>query len=99
MAKTTLEQSLLELDQLLDGNDPGAVVHERRLPAPPTFTGDEIKALRQSIPATQIVFAQMMAASPRTVQAWETNRSKPNGPARRLMQIFKADPQLAKALV
>ncbi|GEO72572.1 hypothetical protein LZY01_17400 [Levilactobacillus zymae] len=35
MAQTTLEQSLLELDQLLDGHNPGAIIHERCLPASP----------------------------------------------------------------
>ena len=99
VTKSTLKRSIEEPNQLLDGNDPGVERHERHLPTPPEFTGEEIKKIRQQIPATQLVFAQIMAASPRTVQAWETNRSKPNGPARRLMQLLELDPSVARLLM
>ncbi len=97
--KSTFEKSIEELNQLLDGRDPGVERHERHLPIPPNFSGEEIKKIRQQIPATQLVFAQIMAASPRTVQAWETGRSKPNGPARRLMQLIELDPAVARLLM
>ncbi len=99
MADSTLAKSIDQMNQLLDGNDPGVTVHVRQLPTPPDFSGEQIKAIRNKLAVTQLVFAQIMAASPRTIEAWETNRSKPNGPARRLMQLLQQDPQLAKILM
>lgn len=52
MTKSTLEKSIEELNQLLDGNDPGVERHERHLPTPPEFAGEEVKKIPQQIPAT-----------------------------------------------
>ncbi|MCP9311505.1 helix-turn-helix domain-containing protein [Lacticaseibacillus paracasei] len=88
-----------ELDSLLDGNDPGFVFHTRKIPTPPNYSAMEIKSIRKQIPATQRVFAQIISASPRTVEAWESGKSTPTGTTRRLIQIIAQNPKAAKNFI
>lgn len=94
-----LQESLKELTDLIDGNDNGFVFHTRKVPTPPEYSAKEIKRIRQEIPATQKVFAQIVSASPRTVEAWEAGRTRPTGPARRLIQIIEQNPKDALKFV
>jgi putative transcriptional regulator len=58
---------------------------------PPDFTSDNIKEIRATLGLSQTMLAQILGVAPRTAEAWETGKKKPNGSARRLMQILKAD--------
>ena len=46
------------------------------------YEATDIKKIRNDIGATQVVFASIMGVSKKTVEAWEAERNKPDGPAR-----------------
>ena len=58
------------------------------------YTPEEIKRLRVSLGMTQVSFAGFLGVSPKTVEAWESGRNTPEGPARRMFTILQKDPTL-----
>jgi putative transcriptional regulator len=57
-----------------------------------TFNTDDIKHIRQKTGLNQVVFAASLGVSPKTVEAWENGRNKPEGASRRLLGIVRDDP-------
>jgi putative transcriptional regulator len=57
-----------------------------------TFKTDEIRLIRQRTGLSQVMFAGSMGVSPKTVEAWENGRNKPEGASRRLLEIVRDDP-------
>lgn len=57
------------------------------------YEADEIKSIRKSTGFTQVIFAQYMGVSVKTVEAWEAGRNHPEGAACRLLALTKKDPQ------
>lgn len=43
---------------------------------------------------TQVIFAQILGVSKKTVEAWEAGINSPNGPAKRIIGMLKEDPLL-----
>ncbi len=63
--------------------------------APPReYEACEIKEIRNSLGMTQAVFALFMGVSKKTVEAWESGRNMPDGPARRLLAMVQTDPEI-----
>ena len=60
----------------------------------PDFEANEIKNIRNELGMTQVLFAGFMGVSTKTVEAWEAGRNMPDGPARRILSMLKADPAL-----
>ena len=60
------------------------------------FKAGEIKLLRQKMGMSQHSFAGYLGVSPKTVEAWEAGRNKPNGTASRLLMMMEADSSLTK---
>lgn len=60
----------------------------------PDFEATEIKSIRNELGMTQVLFAGFMGVSKKTVEAWEAGRNMPDGPARRILAILKADSAL-----
>lgn len=60
----------------------------------PDFEAAEIKSIRNELGLTQVLFAGFMGVSTKTVEAWESGRNMPDGPARRMLSMLKADPAL-----
>lgn len=58
-----------------------------------SYDASEIKEIRRSTGFTQVVFAQFMGVSVKTVEAWEAGRNHPEGAACRLLALTKNDPQ------
>lgn len=58
------------------------------------YEAREIKEIRNSLGMTQTVFALFMGVSKKTVEAWESGRNMPDGPARRLLAMVQADPEI-----
>lgn len=56
------------------------------------FSPDEIKQIRTDTGMTQVLFAQYMGVSVKTVEAWEAGRNHPEGAACRLLAMTKNDP-------
>lgn len=60
---------------------------------PPKMTKKQIKDLRENtLKVSQPVFALILGVSPAAVKAWEQGLKQPSGTARRLMQLFRKDP-------
>lgn len=58
------------------------------------FTNLEIKEVRETLNMTQVIFAQILGVSKKTVEAWEAGINSPNGPAKRIISMLKEDPTL-----
>lgn len=56
------------------------------------FTPQEIKDIRKNTGLTQVLFAQYMGVSVKTVESWESGRNHPEGAACRLLSLTKNDP-------
>ena len=57
----------------------------------------EIARIRRKLNASIPVFAAYLNVTPVTVRSWEKNRRRPSGPALRLLQIAKQQPQVLVA--
>jgi len=65
------------------------------LPAPVVaIKPQDIVRLRQTLNASQGVFARMLNVSRDTEISWETGRRKPSGAALRLLQIIQIEPDI-----
>ena len=65
------------------------------LPLPPkSLNGRAVKRVRASLHASQAVFARYLNVSTKLVQAWETNRRTPEGPALVLLHIAARQPDV-----
>lgn len=64
---------------------------QRALLPPPPRTPAGIKRLRLSLGKTQDAFAQLVGATKKAVEAWESGVRKPSGSALRLFQVLEVD--------
>jgi putative transcriptional regulator len=55
----------------------------------PQYKGIEIRKIRDNLKITQASFAELMGVSVKTVEAWETGRNIPQGPAQRMLDLLK----------
>ena len=60
------------------------------------YSNDDIKRIRQKTGLSQVMFAGSLGVSPKTVEAWENGRNKPEGASRRLLEIVREDPGFLK---
>ena len=75
----------------------GATVRRTTIIAPPSYTAEEIKAIRKNAELTQKAFASCIGVSVKTVEAWECGRNHPDGAARRMISLFEGNPHFAEA--
>ena len=61
-----------------------------------TFNTDDIKQIRKRTGLSQVIFAGTLGVSPKTVEAWENGRNKPEGASRRLLEIVRDDPEFLR---
>ncbi len=61
-------------------------------PAPEPMKAREIRRLRTALNASQAVFAYCLNVSTKLVQAWESNRRQPEGPALLLLRLAERHP-------
>src|SRR5256885_278018 len=65
------------------------------LPHPPKpVDGGGIRRLRTRLRMSQAVFARYLNVSTKLVQAWESNRLRPDGPALLLVRLVERNPAL-----
>ena len=60
------------------------------------YSNDDIRRIRQKTGLSQVMFAGSLGVSPKTVEAWENGRNKPEGASRRLLEIVRDDPGFLK---
>lgn len=57
----------------------------------------DVKAIRRRLGKSQTEFARMIGVSVATLQNWEQGRRFPDGPARALLRVAAANPDLVAA--
>jgi DNA-binding transcriptional regulator YiaG len=63
------------------------------IPAPPKrLKPQEIRHIRESLHASQAIFAHFLCVSPKAVQSWEQGSRRPQSTALRLLAIAKKNP-------
>ena len=79
------------LNQAIAYEKGGGKARVRKLVIMPVkkYTNEEIRSIRNKSGMTQSVFANYMGVSKKTVEAWETGRTHPTGPAYRLLDILE----------
>ncbi len=60
----------------------------------PKYDAKAIKSIRKSLNLTQMVFAEALGVSIKTIEAWESGRNHPQGPASRVLQLLEMDNSL-----
>ena len=70
--------------------------HSITVVPPEELTAAQIKQIRNEAGMTQALFAEFLGVSPKTVEAWERGRNRPDGPARRVMGLLKEDAKFAE---
>jgi len=56
------------------------------------FSADDIKLIRKNTGLSQAAFGLAMGVSKKAVEAWESGKNKPVGPARRILVLVEEDP-------
>ncbi len=70
------------------------------LPLPPKpMDGIAVKRVRAALRASQAVFARYLNVSTKLVQAWESNRRRPEGPALVLLHIAARQPETIESVL
>jgi putative transcriptional regulator len=60
------------------------------------FDRKDIKQIRKKTGLSQSMFAWSIGVSPKTVEAWESGRNKPEGASRRMLEVIRDDPDFVK---
>lgn len=63
------------------------------MPPPVAVSPDEIRAIREGLNMSQAVFAGKLRMSVRTLQGWESGKTRPNPQAALLLKMVKHSPQ------
>ncbi len=84
-------EALEDVRRLVKGDYRGVIVDTMRITDIPDFTPEEIKALRHATKMPQRVFAHCLGVSQKSIEAWESGRSHPDGAARRLLGLLQND--------
>ncbi|MBQ6967980.1 MAG: helix-turn-helix domain-containing protein [Lachnospiraceae bacterium] len=63
------------------------------------YNAEGVKKVRKSLHMTQAVFAGMIGVSQKTVEAWESGRNTPMGPASRVLDLLESDSAVAERFV
>jgi DNA-binding transcriptional regulator YiaG len=63
------------------------------------FEPVDVREIRRQFHHTRRQFAEMIGISPETLRNWERGRRRPVGPARALLRIAKADPDVVAAVL
>ena len=62
-----------------------------------TFDDPDVRAIRESFSMSQAEFADFIGISKRTLEGWEQGRRKPDGTARRLLEVAAKFPEAVKS--
>ena len=87
---------LQSMEQALDHSKGKITLRSERIELPKNpsfFSSTRIKKLREKIlKVSQPVFAYILGCTPSAVKSWEQGDNRPNGSARRLMELIERDP-------
>ena len=83
-----LEQAIdFEKDKKVEG-----VKTRKILVAPlPRYKGAKVRMIRNKLGFSRRIFSHIMGVSVKTVEAWESGRNEPQGPAQRVLMLLEKD--------
>jgi len=85
---TALEQAI---DYEKGKNVEGVTTRKISIAPLPHYRAQKIKKIRNMLGLSQLTFAFVMGVSKKTVEAWESGRNEPQGPAQRMLMILEKD--------
>lgn len=94
----TLKDSMSELMRFAHNKPNKVTVKKYTLSNLLEYNPLTIRTVRDKTQMTQKVFSDLLGVSVRTVEAWETGKSHPNGSARRLLQLIEQKPEIVKEI-
>lgn len=65
----------------------------------PEYKAADVSRMRSNLHLSQRALASALGVSPRTVEAWESGRNAPNGPAARMLYLIERDNSLVDHLI
>jgi putative transcriptional regulator len=80
------------LNQALEyekGNFPSVRRRKVTISSLPSYKAENIRSIRNALNLSQLIFAEAIGVSIKTVEAWESGRNKPRGPALRMLQLLE----------
>ncbi len=93
--KKVFEELVESLGEALEHAQGKRELRTTILPAPPApMDAHEVKRLREQLRASQAVFAHYLNVSTKLVQAWESARRSPDGPALLLLRLAERHPAI-----
>jgi DNA-binding transcriptional regulator YiaG len=94
---------MAEVDDVISGRvrpEERLTIRTVELPDDPADYGPrEVRAVREGLNVSQMVFAHLIGASPALVRAWEQGGRVPSPMARRLLDSIRRDPRPWRAMV
>lgn len=97
--KSQIMQSVDDYQAFLAGDESKATVDIATVRPIPDFSAAEIKTIRRKNHMTQQMLAHTLLVSPRTVEAWEIGKTRPNGPSKVILSLLDKDPDKFKELL
>ena len=82
-----LQEGLMQAIDYANGKGTARTVTYKIAPVE-EWNKEQIRQIRMGAQMTQHVFADYLGVSVKTVEAWERGRTRPNGPACRLMSFL-----------
>ncbi|MBB6482679.1 helix-turn-helix domain-containing protein [Spirochaeta isovalerica] len=95
--KTYFDSIMTGLTESLEysrGNLPNVKKRTVSITPVPKYDAITIRKIRNSLNLTQMIFAEALGVSIKTVEAWESGRNHPQGPASRVLQLLEMDSTL-----
>ena len=94
-----LKKSLNESIEFAQGDPTKGTVRSLSFKALPELSKTQIKSIREETHLSAAAFANVIGVSAKTIEAWESGRSIPSGPSKRLLQMFKEKPEFTKEFI
>lgn len=84
---------MVGLNEALEVSKGNLTVRRRKVTISPVpeYKADKIKEIREALNLSQMIFAEAVGVSVKTIEAWESGRNKPQGPASRFLQLLDQD--------
>lgn len=76
----------------------GVRISVREIPDIPKYNSRQIRTIRKKRNLTQLSMAKTIGVSKKTVEAWESGRNIPTGPARRLIYLIDKKENFIEAI-
>lgn len=95
----SIMRSLNEAIQYERGNLKGVRKHIITITPLNIYQADKIKEIRINLKLSQTIFANIIGVSKKAVEAWESGKNTPNGPAQRMLELLSNEPDIINRYV